>query len=160
VRDYSTQGWEEAYRGLPPRYEGFAVITIQNTGTKQATGIELIEPYQGVAVLERPGSAASSLRTTGKIVIGALLPQETATISLWTLYHAPYRLDDRTFMVNFSDGVGVIQYQPTLSDMFETVFYRHPFVVSIVFVAIAVGVIFGITWTIDYFSRRRRRSTT
>lgn len=111
LADYAGSGWMPEYVYRIPEYGSFVIMQIQNAGERQAMGVELQLPYDGIAVVEEPGEKASVRPFDKKIALGTILPKGERKIRMWTESTVTsYSFDLDKWRLAYGDGVGKITW--------------------------------------------------
>lgn len=111
LTDYASSAWNSRFLYDTPSYDSFVIMNIQNAGVRQAVGVELQLPYDGMATVEEPGE---NLRVTAfdkKIALGTILPKGERKVRLWTSSNVTsFSFDLDKWRLAYGDGVGKITW--------------------------------------------------
>ena len=110
LSDYAGTGWAAENTYQTPDYDSYLVIAVENTGARQALGVELRLPHSGMSVLDEAGEKPRSTAFDQKVALGTVLPHATKRLRLWT--KTPVR--DYSFKVErweltSADGAGKLE---------------------------------------------------
>ncbi|MCR9278993.1 MAG: hypothetical protein NXH85_13560 [Pseudomonadaceae bacterium] len=95
------------WKSIHPPRQYFEVV-VENEGSTQIDNISFEIPYEGVVSNPRPNSETSFLRFAGSIDLGALKPESSIQLSIWTTGIRHARFYDREFALKYKTGVGAV----------------------------------------------------
>jgi len=111
LTDYAKSSWTPEFLYRTPSYDSFVIINVQNAGERQAVGVELQLPYDGIAVVEEPGEKARVRTFDKKIALGTILPKGERKLRIWTSSRVTsYSFDLEKWRIAYGDGVGKLTW--------------------------------------------------
>jgi hypothetical protein len=89
------------------KYKGYYVIRIENDGGTQAEDVTLATEHRGIARIDSDTTDARVMAPISALEIGAIAPEQSATVQIWSLYPATTLFND-DFKIRHKTGVAQI----------------------------------------------------
>jgi hypothetical protein len=111
LESYSKTGWlgDNIYR--TQTYSSYVICSVENAGERQAVGVELGLPYEGIAVVEEAGENPKVSTFNQKVMLGTILPKNEKRVKLWTSSRVTsFSFDRDKWRLFYVDGTGKLMW--------------------------------------------------